>query len=69
MIEICLRALIIFFCPFIEAFSPNGKKKAFYGSGAGVVIRIAAAGSWDVGCNSCGMEPADLVLAEGHWGG
>lgn len=38
-------------------------------SGAGMVIRMAAAGSWDVGCSSCGMEPADLVLAEGHWDG
>lgn len=38
-------------------------------SGAGTVIRTVAAGSWDVGCSSCGMEPADLVLAKGHWDG
>lgn len=30
-------------------------------SGAGIVIRIVSAGSWDVGCNSYGMEPADIV--------
>lgn len=29
-------------------------------SGAGIVIRIVSAGSW-VGCNSCGMEPTDIV--------